>query len=136
MILVDTSAWVAYDRADGTPAHQRLRALIGEDSGVAVTEPVIAEVVAGARDGTREVQLRRLLERFVLLPFESPTDFDGAVRIYRRCRNEGVTPRGLLDCMVTAVALRHDADILAHDADLARIATVVSLPLDEGSLYP
>ena len=54
--------------------------------------------------------------------------------IYRRCRRAGITPRGLLDCMITAVAVRHDVPVLSHDADLARIARVTSLRLDDASL--
>ena len=52
------------------------------------------EVLAGARDDAHESDLRRLLLRFELLSFDPVADFDGAVRIYRRCRAAGVTPRG------------------------------------------
>lgn len=96
----------------------------------------MAEVLAGARDDRREGDLRRLLTRFDLLRFEAAVDFDGAVRIYRACRRAGVAPRGLIDCMIAAVALRYGADLLAYDADLARIATVVPLSLDEATLKP
>jgi hypothetical protein len=41
MILVDTSAWVEYDRATGSAAHHRVRDLLG-GGGLAVTEPIIA----------------------------------------------------------------------------------------------
>jgi predicted nucleic acid-binding protein len=60
---------------------------------VAVTEPIVMEVLAGARDARREADLRRLLLAFELLPFDAVADFDGAVRIYRRCRAQGVAPR-------------------------------------------
>jgi predicted nucleic acid-binding protein len=136
VILADTSAWVEYDRATGTSAHRRLHEVIAADGPLAVSEPVLAEVLAGARDDRRERELRRLLMRFPLLPFEAAIDFDGAVRIYRECRRAGVTPRGLINCMIAAVALRHGAHLLAHDADLARIATVVPLSLDDASFRP
>ena len=60
--------------------------------------------------------------------------FDGAVRVYRSCRSRGVTPRGLIDCMIAAVALAADVPVLAHDRDLARIAEVMDLRLDEATL--
>src|SRR5205807_2377555 len=41
--------------------------------------------------------------RLELLSFERVADFEGAALIYRRCRAAGVTPRGLLDCMIAAV---------------------------------
>lgn len=131
MILVDSSVWVEYDRATGSPPHLRLRELIETDGPVAVTEPVIMEVLAGARDDRREADLRRLLRRFELLSFDAVSDFDGAVGIYRRCRAAGVTPRGMIDCMIAAVAWRRGAALLAHDADIDRIARIVDVQLDE-----
>jgi hypothetical protein len=88
------------------------------------------ELLAGARDNQRELALRRLLGRFELLRFDAISDFDGAIRIYRRCRAIGVTPRGMLDCMIAAVAWRTGATLLAHDVDLDRVAGVVGLQLD------
>lgn len=130
MILADTSAWVEYDRATGSAVDLRLSELIAADGPVAVTEPVIMEVLAGARSDAREADLRRLLLRFRLLRFDAIADFDGAVRIYRRCRRAGVTPRGLIDCMIVAVASRHGATILACDADLDRVSRVAGLDMD------
>ena len=134
MILVDTSAWVEYDRATGSPVDQRMTALIASGGPLAVTEPVVMEVLAGARSDLREDDLRRLLLRFDLLPFDAVADFDAAVRIYRRCRLAGVTPRGMVDCMIASVARRGGAALLAYDADLDRVAQVVGIEMDEGSL--
>lgn len=134
MILADTSAWVEYDRATGSPADRRLRELIDTAGTLAITDPVVMEVLAGARDEEREADLRRLLQRFELLSFDAVADFDGAVRIYRRCRAAGVTPRGMIDCMIAAVAWRRGATLLAHDADMDRVARVVEVELDDASL--
>jgi hypothetical protein len=134
VILADTSAWVEYDRATGSAVDLRLSALIAADGPVAVTEPIVMEVVAGARSEEREADLRRLLLRFQLLGFDAAADFDGAARIYRRCRAAGVTPRGMVDCMIAAVAWRRDATLLAHDADLDRVARVIGIEIDPASL--
>jgi predicted nucleic acid-binding protein len=130
VILVDTSAWVEYDRATGSSIDQRLTELITDEGPIAVTEPVIMEVVAGARNQQREGELRRLLYRCALLRFDAAVDFDAAARIYRACRAVGITPRGMVDCMIASVAHRHRATILATDADLARVANVVGIGMD------
>ena len=134
MILVDTSAWVEYDRATDSRVDRRLSELIETSDLVAVTEPVAMEVLGGARDDRREADLGRLLRRFELLGFDPVADFDGAVRIYRRCRTVGITPRGMVDCMIAAVAWRREATLLAHDADMDRVASVIGLRLDDASL--
>lgn len=130
MILADTSAWVEFDRATGSAVDRRMVDLNREDGPLAVTEPVVMEVTARARTGEREEQLRRLLLRFELLDFDATVDLDGAAHVYRSCRRAGVTPRGLVDCLVATVALRHGATLLASDADLARVARVVGIELD------
>jgi len=133
VILADTSAWVEYDRATGSRVDRRLEELIEVAGPLAVTEPVVMEIVAGARTEEREAQLRRLLGRFELLRFDAVSDFDGAARIYRRCRRAGSTPPGMIDCLIAAVALRHGATLLAADADLSRVAGVVGISLDGAS---
>lgn len=133
MILVDTSAWVEYDRATGSTVDQRVHELVARTDLVTVTEPVVMEVVAGARDERREDDLRRFMARFRLTRFDPVVHFDGAARIYRRCRAAGVTPRGLIDCMVASVALDDGLAVLAHDRDLALVAEVVGLRLDPAS---
>jgi len=134
MILADTSAWVEYDRATGSRVDDRVSALITDDGPLATTELVMMEVMAGAKTDTREEDLRRLLLRFHLLLFDAAADFEAAVRIYRLCRRAGVTPRGLIDCMIASVALRNHATLLAHDADLARVGRVVGIAMDPASL--
>lgn len=133
MILVDTSAWVEYDRASGTPIDQRLTELINDEGRIAVTEPVIMEVIAGARDAQRERDLRRLMQRCALLRFDATVDLDAAARIYLACRAKGITPRGMVDCMIASVAHRHNASLLALDVDLARVADVMGIELDKAS---
>jgi predicted nucleic acid-binding protein len=133
VILADTSAWVEFDRATESPVDHRLSDLIGNNGPLAITEPVMMEVLSGARDERREHDLRRLLLRFHLHRFDSIVDFDGATRIYRQCRQHGIAPRGLVDCMIAAVAWRHGATLLAQDVDLARIADVIGIELDTAS---
>lgn len=135
MILADTSAWVEYDRATGSTVDRRLAELIADtrDGPLAVTEPVIMEVLAGARTDERENDLRRLLLRFELQAVDPAADFEAAAHIYRRCRRVGVTPRGLIDCVIAAVAWRSGATLLAQDIDLQRVAGVVGIAMDTSS---
>lgn len=118
----------------------RLRTLLtgGDPMAAAYTEPVLMEVLAGTPSPRQENQVRALLRTARLLPLDPGADFESASRIYRRCRSVGVTPRGLTDCLIAAVAHRNGASVLSHDHDLAlaRIADVIGITLDEASLRP
>jgi predicted nucleic acid-binding protein len=132
--LADTSAWVEYDRATGSTADRRIAELITDDGPLMFTEPVLMEVLAGARNDAREDDLQRMMLRFRLAHFDTVTDFDAATRIYRRCREVGVTPRGIVDCMIAAVAHRRSLALLAWDADMIRVAEVIGIDVDAASL--
>lgn len=122
MILVDTSAWIEYLRGTGSPVARRVRGLIAEEAPLATTEIVRMELLAGARHDAEARDLARLLARFDLLPLEPALDFDGAARIYRTCRLRGDTLRSLSDCLVAAVAIRHESELLSRDRDFEAIA--------------
>ncbi len=62
------------------------------------------------------------------------TDFEAAARIDRHCRQAGVAPRGVVDCMIVAVAYRRGAALLAWDVDMDRAARVIGVELDKASL--
>ena len=94
MILADTSAWVEYDRATGSPVDDRVSELIADDGPLATTELVMMEVMAGAKTDGRQADLRRLLLRLHLLPFDAAADFEAAARIYHLCRRAGVQDTG------------------------------------------
>jgi hypothetical protein len=134
VILADTSAWVEHDRATGSHVDERMVALVSSPGLLAVTEPVVMEVLAGARTDEREQQLRELLGRHEMRPLRPEFDFEAAAGIYRRCRRAGITPRGLVDCLIAAVARRDDLELLANDLDLARVARVVGIRMDPASL--
>jgi predicted nucleic acid-binding protein len=122
VILADTSAWVEYLRATGSPAHLRLRALIDSEDELATTEVVVMELLAGVSTPERVTQLRRLLGRFDILPIEGLADYEAAADLYRRCRAGGETVRTLTDCLIAVVAIRHGAAVLHRDHDFDVIA--------------
>jgi predicted nucleic acid-binding protein len=122
VILADTSAWVEYLRATGSSTHATMRRLIAEESDLVTTDVVVMEILAGARTEERLVELRRLLNRFELVPIVGLADFEAAADIYRRCKRRGGTVRKLTDCLIAAVVLRANAELLHRDRDFDVIA--------------
>lgn len=129
MILLDSSAWVEYLRATGSPIHVRVRTGIESQERLASTDPVVMEILAGARDVRDRDELRRLLYRCTMLPVEGPSDYEEAADLYRACRRHGVTPRKLTDCLIAAVAIRNDVPLLHTDSDFRAIARHTRLRL-------
>lgn len=129
MILVDSSAWVEFLRATGSPVHLCLRAALEEGTALASNDVIVMEILAGARDTADRERLRRLLYGLEFLGVEGPADYEVAAEIFRACRRGGETPRKLTDCLIAAVAIRSDAELLCADSDFAAIARHADLRL-------
>ena len=132
MILVDSSAWIEFQRATGSAADLRLTGAIEADEPLATTGVVVMEILAGARDERHATDLRRLLDRCRFLPLEEPFDHEAAAALYRACRRGGATIRRLPDCLIAAVAIRTRATLLHCDTDfdaIARHADLATEPL-------
>ena len=123
--LADTSVWVEALRYGRTP----LPSMTDHDEPIGFTEPVVMELVSGCRNGDESSALRRLLLRGHLLGFDSAADFDGAAEVYRTSRRLGITPNSHVDCMIIAVAARHDAPLMTLDREQARIAEIFGVEL-------
>ena len=94
---------------------------------VVLVEPVRVELLIGARSNVELRLLRRMLESFEIELLHPRDDFEAACTLFHRCRASGVTPRGLIDCVIAAVALRRELPLLHNDRDLAFIASVVGI---------
>jgi len=122
VILVDSSAWIEFQRATGSSADRRLTSAIESNEPLATMGLILLEILAGARDEQQARDLSRLLDRCQLLPLEDPFDFESAATLYRSCRREGITIRRLPDCLIAAVAMRTETALLHQDADFDAIA--------------
>ena len=123
-------------RSTGSAVHHRVHELADPSSGLVVAAPVVAEVAMGARSDRGEQAHRALLASFPSLRFLGSGDLDAGALVYRRCRQVGVTPTGLVDCVIVAIALRAGATLLTADVGQARVAQVMGVPLDPASVSP
>lgn len=126
MILVDTSAWVEFLRDTGSPVCTEVDRVLADD--VAICDAIRMEVLAGARDELHLSDLRGLLARATVLPTD-PVDYEQAAALYRMCRTRGDTVRRLIDCLIGAVAIRHDTPILHADRDFGALARHAGITL-------
>jgi predicted nucleic acid-binding protein len=121
--LVDTSAWVEYFRGTGSRAHLTVKGLVLRSQPVAgVTEPVVMELLSGARDSGNFRKLQRVTNAMPLLKMFPEGDFTEAGALYAVLRDAGVTIRSQVDCLIAAIAWRTEATVVHADADFDRIA--------------
>jgi hypothetical protein len=122
VILVDSSAWINLLRATDRPADRTLQRLLAEGADLAVTEPVLMEVLAGAQSPPEEEAIREQLTSFAFLSVGGVDAYEHAAEIFRVCRSHGETVRRLLDCLIAVPAIRAGAAVLHSDRDFDVIA--------------
>jgi predicted nucleic acid-binding protein len=109
-------------RSESSDIHRRLQSR----DPVAYTEPVLMEVLMGARSESEWRRLRRFMGGANLLPFESVADFEAAAWINGQGRRNGITV-GKFDCLILAVAQRTRASLLTRDRRQAALGRLVGI---------
>jgi len=117
MTLVDTSAWVAFLRGDGSPADQALARLLADHARLFVTDLVAAELLAGAPDEETANQIQKLVLSLDRSAPPGPMDVERAAHLFRVCRAAGTPLRSLTSALVAVVALRDGHEVLAAHPD-------------------
>ena len=128
MILLDSSVWVDYLRGRQSRATVEVRRRLAEQfEQVAMCEPVAMELLAGAPDESALVKLGQLVDGLPSLILDETLDFRTAAHIHRSARRAGLTLRGLNDCLIAAIAIRHQATIIHQDVDFEVIGSIIRL---------
>jgi predicted nucleic acid-binding protein len=119
MTLIDTSIWVQLLR-EGSAVN-----LVTEISEVVTCGPVVQEVLQGFDTP------KAFREAFLALPrLEDPLRLDlflEAADIYQTGRRTGRTIRSAMDCLIAAIAIRHEACVWHRDRDYTQIARYTKL---------
>lgn len=129
MILVDTSVWIAYLRGTDSPAAEQLNGLIAEGADLAITEPVIMELLAGAARPRERARVEVLTNGLPLIGIDPVGDFRDAADLHRASALNGHPIRSMTDCLIAAVAIRVDVALLHGDRDFEFLAEVSPLRL-------
>jgi predicted nucleic acid-binding protein len=103
MILIDTSVWI--DLLRGVGRGPELASMLRSDEPMASTEPILIALLAGARNEFEYTSVLRLGTSVGWLLVDPATDFDSSAAIYAHCWRKGITPRGLIDTWIVAIAL-------------------------------
>ena len=123
MILVDTSIWIELlnGRLSESLTHDDLRLVV-------TCGPIVQEVLQGLRDHPAAKQFRSAFLAVPCLSDPLPlSSFLEASEIYRLGRQKGFTVRSSTDCLIAAIAIRHQIPVWHRDRDYANIARFTAL---------
>ena len=123
--LIDSSAWVAFFRGDPA-AVTRIDPLLA-DARVAISGPIYAELLSGARS---QPDFERLKTRLASLDWlEEPEDLWNDVARARFLLGRQGFQASIVDLMIAATANAMQQVLLTRDGDFIPIAKVIALDL-------
>jgi predicted nucleic acid-binding protein len=125
-VVVDTSAWIDFFRGDAK-AVLRVEPVLSE-GGAAITGPIRAEVLSGARTSSQYEQLRVLFDGVIGIP--DPPSLWERVAEYRFALARGGFQAEIVDLAIAVTTLAGGHRLLTRDRGFARIRTVVPIELD------
>jgi predicted nucleic acid-binding protein len=120
--MPDTSAWVEFARASGSATDLAMLDLVGSGARLVTTEPIVMEVLAGARSPRQLAADRAMVLGCDLRAAGGLATYELATEIWRACRGAGHTTRGAVDCLIAAVAIREGVPVLHADRHFDVIA--------------
>lgn len=118
MVLPDTSVWISYFRSGSGSDGDRLEALV-EERDVAICGPVLAELLAGARDTQREA-IARTVGGLPLAELDRAS-WEGVGALACSLRQAGQT-LPLTDLAIAVASARAGYALWSLDSDFERIA--------------
>ena len=118
MVIVDTSVWIQAFTARSTAEHKELDGLLNQNQ-VVMVGPVLAEILQGARSLE---EFNRLRVRLAALPYAAATreTWDQSGALSYQLRQQG-NPVGLVDLLISALALEHDHQLYTLDNHFHRV---------------
>jgi predicted nucleic acid-binding protein len=123
VVLVDASVWIFAERSKVPVA-----SLLPRGERVATCPMIMQEVLRGTSGAAHYDLTRRMLFATEVLDEATPfARFEEAAKLFLACRNDGITPRTSVDCLVAATAIAYGIPLLHDDRDFENIKRFLPL---------
>ena len=125
MILVDTSVWIDFFSGSNSKEKTILHKLIEQEKPIFLTSIVLMEILQGIKNSKDFFKVKDYILSFPFVEAKPPETFIRAAEIYRKCREEGITIRSSIDCIISEIAIENGLTLLHKDRDYDVISRIV-----------
>jgi predicted nucleic acid-binding protein len=131
MIFVDTCVWsVAFRRRQESadiPIINQLKILIEKEESLIVPGIVFQELLSGLKEEAQFNRMYQLITGFTIL-LANESQHKLVAQIANNCRRNGVVT-STSDCLIAAMAISYNAQLLTTDKDFSYMANYCDLKL-------
>ena len=133
MVLVDTTVWIDFFSGKSYPHVKTLENLIFNRENICICGVILTEILQGIKNDKEFKKVQELLENLIFLPMSYHV-FLYSAHIYRNLRKKGITIRKTIDCIIAAVAIEYDIQLLHNDKDFIPIEKYFNLQIVNSTL--
>ncbi len=127
MYLIDTSVWVDYSNNNPTKGVELLNQLLGQDGLVGIMPLIYTEILQGAKNHKMSARLESYFSKQIFYYLkDKQASYAAAAGIYATCRQQGITIRSTIDCLIAQCAIENELILLHNDRDFSKMADVIS----------
>jgi hypothetical protein len=126
VILVDTSVFIDFFNGKNSKLSELLIKSIETSEDICTCGLIMTEILQGIRSDKEYDRIRNILSGLLYLPI-TKNIFIHASSIYRDIRKHGKTIRSPIDCIIAAICIEHEIELLHNDKDFDNIAQYTSL---------
>jgi predicted nucleic acid-binding protein len=116
LIVVDSSVWIDYFNGAGTPATERLHALLGAQP-LAVGDLILTEVLQGFRNEADYKTAKKLMTSLTVFDMLGRRNAIKCADNFRALRKRGITVRRTVDVIIATYCVEHSLPLLFQDRD-------------------
>lgn len=120
-LLVDTSVWIDFFNGVDSDNVNVFSYYLENDFPIFICPVIIQEILQGIKSEKEYRQVKEYLFALNVLNDDAIEAALGAVKIYRKLREKGITIRKSNDCLIAYYAIKYSLKILHRDRDFDNI---------------
>ena len=131
-VVVDSSVWIDFFNQKSSSQIEIIKSQLpnySEYSPFVILPIILQEILQGIEDDRQHTLVGNVLSGLERLEINQFLYAEKAADLYRYLRKKGVTVRKANDCLLAAVCIDYQFDILHNDKDFDNIAKYTSLKI-------
>ena len=116
MVIVDSTVWIDFLAARGTPECQWMRREYSRQR-IGLTDLILCEVLQGLRDEATSLRIQRQFATLPILEMGGTRLAVASAGNYRLLRSKGIAVRKTIDCLIATFCIEHRHLLLHRDHD-------------------
>src|ERR1035437_7781547 len=120
-ILIDTSVWIDFFNGIESDNTKIFSDYLENDLPIYICPIIIQEILQGIKSDKEYKQVKDYLFALNVLNDDAIESALGAVKIYRKLRQKGITVRKSNDCLIAYYSMKYSLKILHKDRDFDNI---------------